>query len=239
MLTVYEIRKGNVELMINFFGSRRLFAEKIGIEYNLLNQYMSKKNPKNIGEKLALKITSSNELPEGWLDHVQDELAIQNIVNSQMASNLVAENSNNQSFEENHPSNDQPFAVKSIPILNYLIMKKGDDLEVSKDVEETANVYVPPNIINPIAYQIRGTGYSKPYRNGYVIVCEFSGIPVAGEDVLIFCKDGSIFVGEFLYEQDILISINSIAGDNDEILKENISRISPVKVFITQSQINK
>ncbi|WP_049044183.1 hypothetical protein [Acinetobacter bereziniae] len=239
MLTVYEIRKKNVESMIEYSSSRRAFAQKIGIEYNLLNQYMSKRNPKNIGDKLALKITAAHQLPEGWLDHEHDQSAIKNMVNSQSTSNDDVKNTINTDLLENHPSANQNFAVKSIPILNFLRTNKGEELEVSKDVIETANVYVPPSIINPIAYQIRGTGYGKPYRNGYVVVCEFKGEPISGEDVLIFCKDGTIYAGEFLYQQDILISINSIDGEKDEILKENIDRISPVKLFISQSQINK
>lgn len=239
MLTIYEIRKKNVESMIEFSSSRRAFAEKIGIEYNLLNQYMSKRNPKNIGDKLALKITTSHQLPEGWLDHEHDLSAIKNVVNTQVTSANDALITDNLKIVENHPSTNQNYAVKSIPILNFLKTNKGEELEVSQDVKETANVYVPPSIINPIAYQIKGTGYGKPYRNGYVVVCEFQGEPISGEDVLIFCKDGTIYAGEFLYQQDILISINSIDGEKDEILKENIERISPVKLFISQSQINK
>lgn len=238
MLTVYEIRKKNVESMIEFSSSRRAFAEKIGMEYNLLNQYMSKKNPKNIGDKFAFKITEAYQLPEGWLDHEHESNAIKNIVSTHSATITDVINTDNSILSENHPSVDQNFAVKSIPILNFLRMNKGEELEVSKNVEETASVYIPPSIINPIAYQIHGTGFSKPYRNGYVVVCEFQGEPIPGEDVLIFCKNGNIFVGEYLYSQNILISINSIDGSKDEILKEQIERISPVKVFIAPSQIN-
>lgn len=237
MLTVYDIRRKNVESLVKHSSSRKAFCEKVDIEYNLLNQYMSKKNPKNIGDKLVLKITTAFSLPDGWLDHVQDENALKNIVLVSSASNDDASILENLSSEENHPSFDLNFAVKSIPILNFLKMNKGEKLEVTDAIEESINIYVPPNIINPTAYQIRGTGFNKPYRNGYVIVCEFNGTPVPGEDVLIFCKNGSIFAGEFLYSQDILISIESIDGKKDEILKENIDRISPVKIFMAPSQI--
>ena len=238
MLTVYEIRKINTVQMIEFSGSRRAFAAKIGMEYNLLNQYMSSKNPKNIGDKIAKKITSAHNLPDGWLDHEHDPLAIKNALKSEITTIYDASISKSENIYINHPSTNQNNIVKSIPILNYLIMKRGEKLEVSEDVEETLNVFVPPGIVNPIAYQIKGTGYAKPYRNGCAVICEFSGTPIAGEDLLIFCKDGRIYIGEFLYQQDILIVISSITGENDEILKEDIARISPVKAFIMQSQIN-
>ena len=80
------------------------------------------------------------------------------------------------------------------------------------NIEEVKNINLPAGINNPIAYLIRGTGFSKPYRNGYAIVCEFAGIPIPGEEVLIFCKDGSIYAGEFQREEDILISIDSYSA---------------------------
>ena len=237
MKTVYEIRKINTELMIQHSQSRRAFAQKIGIEYNLLNQYLSKKNPKNIGDKLALKITESHQLQTGWLDNIHDESAVSNIILNDTATHFDATKDDISNISENHPSIDQNYAVKSIALLNNLILNKGENLEVSKNVEEAVNVYAPPGLINPIAYRIKGTGYSKPYRNGYVVICEFAGEPVSGEEVLIFCKEGKIYAGEFLYQQDILFSIESITGEKDEILKENVSRVSPVKAFISPSQL--
>ncbi len=114
---------------------------------------------------------------------------------------------------------------------------KGEKLEVNDNIEEIKNIHIPAGINNPIAYLIKGTGFSKPYKNGYAVICEFTGTPVAGEEVLIFCKDGKIYAGEFLFEQDILVSIESVDGDKENILKENISRTSPVKMFISPSQI--
>lgn len=236
--TVYETRKNNLLLMISFYKSRREFAEKIGIEYNLLNQYLSQKKPKNIGDKLAAKITNAHLLPTGWLDHPQDNLTIKEIIKSQEATSVDAPLSRTQVISSNHPSNIESDQLRMIRLSNILKMTKGEELEVSANTQEIKNIPMPPGLSNPVAYVIKGLGYSKPYKNGYVIICEYTGEPVPGEEVLIFCKDRKIYAGEFLFQQDILIAIDSVTGNIENIAKADIARISPIKYFISPSQIS-
>ena len=68
MLSVKEIRKRNTLELLEFF-ERKEFATFVGIEYTLLNQYLSANAPKNIGNNNAKKITDAFNVPEGWLDH--------------------------------------------------------------------------------------------------------------------------------------------------------------------------
>lgn len=236
-MTVYETRKDNLIKMLEFYESRKAFCEKLGVEYNHLNQYLGKNSKKNIGDKFAEKITSAHNLPAGWLDHPQDKLTIKHVVESQQTTGVVAADENNKNKSTNHPSIDQNDVLRIVPIEKTLKMSKGEELAVIDNIEVIKNIHIPAGLISPIAYLIRGTGFSKPYRNGYALVCEYSGKPVPGEEVLVFCKDDSIYAGEFLREEDILISIDSVDGSNDRILKENIARISPVKMFISPSQI--
>lgn len=236
-MTVYETRKDNLLKMLEFYESRRAFCEKLGVEYNHLNQYLGKNSKKNIGDKFAEKITSAHNLPLGWLDHPQDIPTIKNIVGSQQTTSVVAVGEKNKNKSTNHPRFDESSVLRIVPLKNILKMSKGEELAVIDNIEVVKDVNIPAGIHNPIAYLIRGTGFSKPYRNGYAVVCEFSGTPVPGEEVLVFCKDDSIYAGEFLREEDILISIDSVDGSNDRILKEHIARISPVKMFISPSQI--
>lgn len=237
LTTVYETRKNNLLLMLKYYENRRVFSEKINIEYNMLNQYLGQKNPKNIGDKLAAKITESHHLPTGWLDHTHDELTIKNIIESQSTTNHVAIDTLNQNLSTNHPSIEQSDQLRMVALTNILKMSKGEDLEVNSNVQEIKNISIPNGLKNPVAYIIKGLGFSKPYRNGYVIVTEFTGKPIPGEETLIFCKDGRIFAGEYLFEQDILISIDSVTGEKENILKEDIARISPIILFISPSQI--
>ena len=236
-MTVYETRKNNLLKMLEFYESRKAFCEKLGVEYNHLNQYLGKKSKKNIGDKFSEKVTEAHNLPLGWMDQPQDILTIKNIVESNQATNIVVSDIKSKNKSTNHPSIDQNDVRRIVPLKNILKMSKGEDLAVNENIEEIKNIDLPAGINNPIAYLIRGTGFSKPYRNGYVVVCEFSGSPIPGEEILIFCKDGSIYAGEFQREEDILISIDSVDGSNDRILKEKIARISPIKMFISPSQI--
>ena len=236
-MTVYETRKNNLLKLLEFYESRRAFCEKLGVEYNHLNQYLGKNSKKNIGDKFAEKVTEAHKLPLGWMDHPQDEMTIRNVVDSEGATKTVVKRPQKRDKSTNHPSIDQNDVIRLISLKNILKMSKGEKLEVNDNIEEIKNIHIPAGINNPIAYLIKGTGFSKPYKNGYAVICEFTGTPVAGEEVLIFCKDGKIYAGEFLFEQDILVSIESVDGDKENILKENISRTSPVKMFISPSQI--
>lgn len=237
MQTVYDIRKNNLLTMLEFYETRRDFCEKLGIEYNHLNQYLGKKSKKNIGDRFAEKVTDAHGLPLGWLDHSHDRLTIKNIIESNQTTSFVAPEQQSKNKSTNHPSIDQNDVLRLLPLKHIVKMSKGEELAVIDNIEEVKNINIPAGIQNPIAYLIRGTGFTKPYRNGYVMVCEFSGTPISGEETLVFCKDGSIYAGEFQREEDILISIDSVDGMNDRILKENIARISPVKMFISPSQI--
>lgn len=237
MQTVYEIRKSNLLAMLEFYESRKAFCDKLGIEYNHLNQYLGKKSRKNIGDKFAEKVTEAHKLPVGWLDHLHDHLTIKNIMESSLTTDDVAHNQKIKNKSTNHPRFDEDDVPRITSLKNILKMSTGEKLAVVDNIEEVKNINIPVGIHNPIAYLIRGTGFSKPYRNGYVIVCEFTGTPIPGEEVLVFCKDGSIYAGEFQREEDILISIDSVDGSNDRILKEKIARTSPIKVFISPSQI--
>lgn len=238
MLTdVYATRKNNVIQMMSLFSTRKEFVSKIDIDYNLFNQYIGPRSKKNIGDKLALRITESFYLPKGWLDHPQDLATIKSILESQQ--NLEDSlNNNTQKVEVNHTSNSSNNQFRMLKLINILKISKGEDLEVTTDLQEKRAVSVPSNIENPMAYLIKGTGYKKPYSNGYAAVCQYMGQPIAGEDVIVFCKDGKIFAGEFLFEQDILLKIESIDGQIDSILKDNIARTSPVKMFISPSQLS-
>lgn len=237
MQTVYEIRKSNLLTILEFYENRRAFCEKLGIEYNHLNQYLGKKSKKNIGDKFAEKITYAHNLPVGWLDHPHDRLTIKNIINSNVTTKYVASELEKTNKSINHPSIDESDMLRIAPLTKILKMSKGEELAEIDNIEEIKNINIPKGILNPIAYLIRGTGFSKPYRNGYAVICEFSGNPIPGEEVLIFCKDDSIYAGEFLREEDILINIDSVDGSNERILKERIARISPIKMFISPSQI--
>ena len=238
MLSVTEIRKINLEKMLEYT-DRHSFAEKIGVEYNNLNQYLAKKNPKNIGKTLVKRITTSFNLPDAWLDHEHDTDVIRNIVRSsfERKTELVAQDANNVVNKETHPSNSLLHKDNILLITKILRIFKGEDLEVTNALKQTKAVYGPDFVENPVAYQISGTGYAKPYRDGHILICEDSGEPVPGEDALIFTHDNKVYAGEFLFSTNTMNEIISIDGSRDSILKDNISKISPIAAMLPPSRM--
>ncbi|WP_336916618.1 hypothetical protein [Acinetobacter modestus] len=229
---VYQTRKKNLLLLVKNSPSRTEFADLIDSGYNNLNQYLAANKPKRIGSQFAEKVNEKLLLPHGWLDTPHDENEIKIIITRMFTTSTDVNIQKNQRNEDLTSSKNQSNLLKIIPLGKILKIVKGENLEVTDNLEVTKNIYAPAEIINPIAYLLKGTGYSKPYRNGYIFICEFSGKPAPGGETLIFTKDEKIYAGEFLYEQDILISIESADGEKINISKNDIDRISPIRAIL-------
>lgn len=69
LLKIHEIRLQNARKIMKESGlDRTQFAEKIGMSYNLLSQYVGKNPKKNIGDDTAEKIEVAFDKPKGFLD---------------------------------------------------------------------------------------------------------------------------------------------------------------------------
>lgn len=69
LLKIHEIRLLNARKIMKDSGlDRTQFAEKIGMSYNLLSQYIGKNPKKNIGDDTAEKIETAFNKPKGFLD---------------------------------------------------------------------------------------------------------------------------------------------------------------------------
>lgn len=69
LLKIHEIRLLNARKIMKDSGlDRTQFAEKIGMSYNLLSQYIGKNPKKNIGDDTAEKIENAFNKPKGFLD---------------------------------------------------------------------------------------------------------------------------------------------------------------------------
>lgn len=69
LLKIHEIRLLNARKIMKDSGlDRTQFAEKIGMSYNLLSQYIGKNPKKNIGDDTAEKIENAFSKPKGFLD---------------------------------------------------------------------------------------------------------------------------------------------------------------------------
>lgn len=71
LLKIHEIRLLNTRKIMKDSGlDRAHFAEKVGLSYNLLSQYIGKNPTKKIGDDTAEKIETAFNKPSGFLDQI-------------------------------------------------------------------------------------------------------------------------------------------------------------------------
>ncbi|KRI46508.1 hypothetical protein APC42_17435 [Acinetobacter pittii] len=236
MLSIKQIRKNNVLEMLKY-AERKDFAAFVKIDYLLLNQYLPTNAPKNIGNNNALKITEAFKLPEGWLDHEHSPGEIK-LVMSQ--SGFATDNDANISvldeIQTNITSDDAQISYKLLPITNYITIERGKALDIVEITEPSHFVYMPPNVALPITFEVKGGGYIKPFKNGYVLLCDKLAKCNPGEDIIIQTNDKKIVCGEFLFERDGFIDIESIEGERLSISSSLVITKFPVVAFFPPSQ---
>jgi len=83
MNSIYDIRRDNAQLLVNFIGNKTLFSERIERSPTQVSRILGLNPTRNIGEKLARHIEHCFCLPKFWLDqaHQQSE-NIENQVNT-------------------------------------------------------------------------------------------------------------------------------------------------------------
>lgn len=178
LLTIHDIRLQNTRELMKESGLNRAdFAEKTGISYNLLSQYVGKNPTKNIGDETADKIEKAFSKPKGYLDQsteapTETELSI--------------------------PA--KGLSGRWVPIKAY--SKMGNDGYFS-DMGYDGNGgdgYVPSLTAGRYAYAVKGTGDSMfpAVRNGWFVVCDPDATPQPTEFVEVQLKDGRRTIKEFI-----------------------------------------
>ncbi|MCG2574206.1 hypothetical protein LVY74_11660 [Acinetobacter sp. ME22] len=235
MLNIFEIRRSNV-LRITKLITRKKLASLIGMEYGLLNQYLREKNPKNFGTDTTNRITSALNLADGWLDHLHDDEIITFLFDKdKQATNYDAKATESETNQPSPSSNQLNDAFRITKVILGLLVMEGS-LELTSDLEELYSVHYPDNLKTPISFLIVGNTQNKPYKNGWVLICEKNGLPVEGEDCLFFTKDNKVFAGEVLFKKDGFIEIEDIFKQRMSLKISNLKDISPVKLYIPPSQ---
>lgn len=236
MLSVKEIRKRNTLELLEFF-ERKDFSQLVGIEYSLLNQYLSLNAPKNIGNNNAKKITEAFNLPEGWLDHEHTPAevfrvaynsgkATKNVVNNLKNTNLVAEASS--VMTEN--------GYRILNIKNSIKIQKGEALEISELPIAKSSIFVSPTVETAVAFEVTGSGYPKPYKVGFVFLCDAKKIIESGDDAVFVTNLGEIIVAEFLFEREEIMEVETIDNERRSLERKNIKNILPIVAFYPASQ---
>lgn len=68
MNSIYDIRRDNAQLLVNFIGNKTLFSERIERSPTQVSRILGLNPTRNIGEKFARHIEHCFCLPKFWLD---------------------------------------------------------------------------------------------------------------------------------------------------------------------------
>lgn len=68
MISIYQIRRHNAYLLIDFVGNKTLFSERIERSPTQVSRVLGHNPTRNIGERLARHIEHCFCLPKFWLD---------------------------------------------------------------------------------------------------------------------------------------------------------------------------
>lgn len=236
MLSVKEIRKKNTLELLDYF-ERKEFSLLVGIEYSLLNQYLSPNAPKNIGNNNAKKITDAFNVPSGWLDHEHTKSEIFRVAyNSGRATKNVAENLKNTNLVTETTSVTTENGYRILTIKNSIKIQRGEDLEISELINVKSSIFVSPTVKSPIAFEVTGSGYPKPYKVGFIFLCDSQKIIEPGDDAVFITIDGKIILGEFLFERDDVMDIETIDATRESLDRKKVKNILPIVAFYPANQ---
>ncbi|MGE8572934.1 MAG: LexA family transcriptional regulator [Acinetobacter amyesii] len=214
---IHEIRLINARKVMKESGlDRTQFAEKIGMSYNLLSQYIGKNPKKNIGDDTAKKIEEAFHKPLGFLDQ-SAEIEI----------------------DTNIAKQDGSLSGRWVPVKS--LSKMGMDGYFS-DMGYDGNGgdgYVPSLTAGKYAYAVKGTGDSMypVVRNGWFLVCDPDAEPQITEFVEVQLKDGRRTIKEFIGIINGVLHVLAVNG-NERITfdMDDVDRIVPVVEIIPPSR---
>lgn len=239
MAKINEIRRETTlkvlkQLKDNYGIERKDFAELADINYNLLNQYLSDKGHKNIGAKTAAAITAPLGVEPEWIDQIRNDLEIKLILSQRF-------NATKHDVLEPNYRVETPFATykvdansfKLLPIMKTIFLFRGKAVEIVENDSVKFGIEVLSSMIDPIAFEIAGSGHVRPYRSGHVILADAGIEPILSEDILIKTVDNKYFIGEFMYDRESEIEIRTIDDFPEVIQKADIEKTYAIVAFYT------
>lgn len=211
-LNIHEIRLRNTRDLMKAEGlSRADFAEKIGLSYNLLSQYIGKTPTKNIGDETSEKIEQAFKKPKGYLDQLSETDISQVPINRNLQGRWV-------------------------PVKAYSKMGLDGFFE---DMGDGGDGYVPSLTAGQYAYAVKGTGDSMypAIRNGWFVVCDPSAKPCITEFVEIQLIDGRRTIKEFIGVIGDVLHVLAVNGEQRLTFDMNeVVQIVPVIEIVPPSR---
>ena len=213
LMQIHEIRLKNTRDLMKKSGlSRTDFAEKVGLSYNLLSQYIGKNPTKNIGDETALKIEEAFGKPKGFLDQAS-------------AVNIsLDEASQSEKLTEMTPiSNVRPSRrkLRKIPVLDFV--QAGIWREVVYDgvhpKDETYTSYEgkDPNAV--FSLEIDGLSMAPEFMPGDEIVVDAALDPKPGS--LVVAQEIQHGVAMTTFKKYRVVGVNEHGVDIIELVPLN------------------
>ena len=176
-MDIYQIRLTNALQLIDRAGSRSNAAERLQMTTNLLNQYLSQKTPKRIGDKLARRFEIAFDLAENSMDQV-----IGSTQNVEPVDQLQSSTSNSG------------VALRFFPLMGAIMpTKSGHGAEIML-YETKFFVKVPSAHADSVVYRVTQSSFGDSVRIGWYLCCSRLQ-PKTRDFVLVTGKDQK-FLGE-------------------------------------------
>lgn len=232
LMQIHEIRLVNARNLLKESGlSRTDFAEKVGISYNLISQYIGKNPTKNIGDETAFKIEVAFNKPKGFLDQVN---AFHSTPTSTHSSGIRIAPIEFRSGES------KPTNVR-IPIYKDIKASCGAGIEnFLEDVSEYLD-------IDPYILKIMGI-QTKPEHLRIIYSAEYSMYPTVAPDSPLFVdisdkdpnalKNGDVYVFTHNHELRMKRIFVSYGSNTVRLSSDNPDKNRYPDEFITNEQLN-
>lgn len=235
LMQIHEIRLKNARDLMKESGlSRTDFAEKVGLSYNLISQYIGKNPTKNIGDETASKIEEAFGKPKGFLDQA-------NAIAMPLDAALGKGSIQIAPIEFRGAEGSKKYNVR-IPVYRDVKASCGSGIE---NFLEDPSEYLD---IDPSLLRILGI-QAKPENLRVIYSDEYSMWPTVAPDSPLFIdvadkdpgmlKSGSVYVFKHNYELRMKrIFISYAGGTTVRLASDNPDKIRYPDEFITNEQLN-
>lgn len=193
LLKIHEIRLLNARKIMKDSGlDRTQFAEKIGMSYNLLSQYIGKNPKKNIGDDTAEKIENAFNKPKGFLDQANQFNSIKD-QHFQIVDTWDSETPLNDDEVEIPYFEDFSFACGSGSI-GEALESETNKLRMSKSVLRNLTI----DKKNAVATRASGNSMNPTIKDGDTIHIDLGRKTIKDGKIFAICH-GDLFYAKRLY----------------------------------------
>lgn len=172
MKDIAQIRRENTKVLIEKHGlSRTEFAEKTGVAYSQLANYIGENPTKNIGRKVASRIESAFNLSENWLDQdwEQGEMTAKPTIDELRQRIKAIENRQSEVEPSDFLSVNNP-----VPIISWVAAGSWSESNVVEWLDEDTEYLPRPANLSKRGFclEVRGVSMMPEFKPKEIIFVE-------------------------------------------------------------------